>query len=69
MVGVGKNTIQKKFQKNYVAHKKDEEGCKRHLSTFKKAFLDFMYKNLDNFDSSNLIDEVDEVECSGITYE
>jgi hypothetical protein len=36
MVGVGKNTIQKKLQKNYVAHKKDEEGYKRHYLLSRK---------------------------------
>jgi hypothetical protein len=40
--------FKKEMQKNLATHMSDEEGYRRHLSTFKKAFLDFMYRSLDN---------------------
>jgi hypothetical protein len=37
---------------------------RKHLSTFRKAFPTFIYHSPDNLEPSNLVQEVDEVECS-----
>jgi hypothetical protein len=51
--------------KNLVAHRRDEATCRRHLSTFKKAFPNFIYCNLDSIKPSSPILEVEEVEYNG----
>jgi hypothetical protein len=39
-------------------------GYKRYMSAFKTSFVDFIYKNLDNLEPSNLVEEVREAECN-----
>ncbi len=34
------------------------------MSAFKTSFVDFIYKNLDNLEPSNLVEEVREAECN-----
>jgi hypothetical protein len=61
--------FKKEMQKNLATHMRDEEGYKRHLSTFKKTFLDFMYRCLNNSKPFRPAKEVGEVKYSGTTQE
>jgi hypothetical protein len=54
------------MKKNSVAHRRDEGTYKRHLSAFKKVFLDFIYRSPNNTKLSNPIRKVEEVEHSGV---
>jgi hypothetical protein len=54
------------MKKNSVAHRRDEGTYKRHLSTFKKVFLDFIYRSPNSTKLSNPIQKVEEVEHSGV---
>jgi len=49
-----------------VAHRKDEEACRKYLSTFKKVFPTSIYCNLDISKPSNIIQEVEDIECNVI---
>lgn len=55
------------MQKNLVAHRKDEETYKRHLSTFNEAFPTFIYHTPDSSEPFHPIQEVEDVECNGTT--
>jgi len=57
------------MHKNLVAHRRDEVAYRRHLFAFKKTFLDFIYHSLDSSKLSSLVQEVEEVECSGVIEE
>ncbi len=52
-----------------ATHRKDEDGYKRHMYAFKKAFLDFMYKSLNSLEPSSPTYEVKKVGCSGVAHE
>jgi len=49
--------FKKEMYKDLDAHKKDEDMYKRHLSTFKKAFPNFLSNNLNSSEPSNLAEE------------
>jgi hypothetical protein len=53
------------MHKNLATHKRDEVAYKRHLSTFKKAFPNFIYRSLNNIGLSSLEKKEDEVEYNG----
>jgi hypothetical protein len=55
------------MQKNLTTHMRYEEGYKKHLFTFKKAFLDFMYRSPNNSKPFSPSKEVGEVKYSGVT--
>jgi hypothetical protein len=55
------------MKKKLIANRKDEEAYKRHLFVFNKFFLAFICHSLDSSEPSNLVQEVEEVECSGVT--
>ncbi len=48
-----------------ATHRSDETTYKKHLSTFKKAFPNFIYCNSNSTKPSSLVLEVEEVEYSG----
>jgi hypothetical protein len=45
--------FKKEMYKNLDAQRKDEDMYKRHLSTFKKAFPNFIYSSLDSSEPSS----------------
>jgi hypothetical protein len=49
-----------------AAHRKDEVAYKKHLSSFKKDFPNFIYCCPNNIELSSLVHEVEEVEYSGV---
>lgn len=53
--------------KNLVTRRKDEDMYKRHLSTFKKAFPNYIYNSLDSSEPLSLAKEVFGAEYSGTT--
>jgi hypothetical protein len=55
--------------KNLDEDKKDENMYKRHLFTFKKAFPNFMYNNLNSLKLSSFVWEAKEPECGGVAHE
>jgi hypothetical protein len=57
------------MQKNLIAHRKNEEAYRKHLSTFKKAFLTFLYCSPNNSKPSSPIHELEDIECIGIIKE
>jgi hypothetical protein len=61
--------FKKEMQKNLATHMRDEEGYKRHLSTFKKTFLDFMYRSPNNSKPFSPTKEEGEVKYNGSTQE
>jgi hypothetical protein len=50
-------------------HKRDEDTYRRHLYALKKTFLDFIYHNTNSSKPSNLVQEVEEIKCSGTIKE
>ncbi len=61
-----KAQFQEEMQKNLVAHKREEVAYRRHLSTCRKTFPYFIYRSLDSLELSSLVEEVEEVEYSGV---
>ncbi len=61
--------FKEEMQKKLVAHRKDEEACKRYLSAFKKAFPSFIYHSPNNLKPSNLVQKVVDIECNLTTQE
>jgi len=55
----------KKCKKTLVAHRRDKATYRRHLSTFKKAFPNFIYCSSDSTKPFNPVFVVEEVECNG----
>ncbi len=63
---LAKAWFQEKMQKILAAHRKDEVAYKKHLSSFKKDFPNFIYCCPNNIELSSLVHEVEEVEYSGV---
>jgi hypothetical protein len=55
----------KKMHKIFATHKRDEVAYRRHLFAFKKAFPNFIYRNLNNIGPSSLVQQEEEVEYNG----
>jgi hypothetical protein len=55
--------------KNLIAHRRDEVAYRRHLSTFKKTFPEFIYQSPYSLELSSLVEEVEEVKYSGVVKE
>ncbi len=56
--------FKEEMQKNMVAHRKDEEACRRYLFAYKKVFPTFVYCSLDISKPSNIIQKVKDIECN-----
>ncbi len=50
---LAKTQFREELQKNLVAHRRNEEGYRRYLLAFKKAFLDFIYKSSNSLEPSS----------------
>jgi hypothetical protein len=59
--------FKEKMIKNLIAHMKDEDMYKQCLSTFTKAFPNFLYKSFDSLKMFGLVNEANKVEGNGIT--
>jgi hypothetical protein len=55
----------KKCKKIWL-HIGDEEGYKRYLLVFKKAFPNFIYRSLDNLEPSSLAEETRDAKSNGM---
>ncbi len=64
MAGVGKSLILKGGVKKIGYNRRDEVAYRRHLFTFKKAFPNFIYRNLDNSKLFSVIPKVKETKCT-----
>jgi hypothetical protein len=64
MVGVGKSLVLKRGVKKIGCNRRDEVVYRRHVFAFKKAFSDFIYRNLDNSKSFSVIPKVEEIKCT-----
>jgi hypothetical protein len=67
---MAKMQFKEKMIKNLATHKKDEDRYRRHLSMFKNALSNFMYKDPYSLEPFNQVHEAkEEAQCSGIAQE
>ncbi len=59
----------KEMEKKLVAPMRDVEGYKGYLSTFKKTFLDFIYKVLNSSKPFNPTKEIRKAEYNGMAQD